>query len=62
LAIYDPKANSESLHRIKEAQTEMRRVMFKDIDFSSVQAALDFGCGYGTDVISLAVAAFASKN
>lgn len=39
---------------ILEAQREMRRVLFRHVDFASCTSVLDFGCGYATDLMVLA--------
>lgn len=36
------------------AQKEMRSILFRRTDFTECKKILDFGCGYGTDLISLA--------
>lgn len=36
------------------AQQEMRALLFDKIDFHNCRSVLDFGCGYGSDLITLA--------
>ena len=36
------------------AQREMRELLFSEVDFSSCANVLDFGCGYGSDLMVLA--------
>jgi NADPH:quinone reductase-like Zn-dependent oxidoreductase/malonyl CoA-acyl carrier protein transacylase/NADP-dependent 3-hydroxy acid dehydrogenase YdfG/acyl carrier protein len=36
------------------AQRDLRTLLFRWVDFSSCKSALDFGCGYSTDVLFLA--------
>ncbi|NEO35907.1 MAG: SDR family NAD(P)-dependent oxidoreductase [Moorea sp. SIOASIH] len=49
-----PKSNPEYVELIRRVQKEMRDVLFAHVDFSVCESALDFGCGYGSDLISLA--------
>ncbi|NEO77837.1 type I polyketide synthase [Moorena sp. SIO4G3] len=37
-----------------ESQQELRKLCFAPVDFSSCKKVLDFGCGYGSDLITLA--------
>jgi len=49
------EANQEqSREMIVESQKELRKLLFSLVDFSSCQKVLDFGCGYGSDLIQLA--------
>ncbi|MDB9520157.1 type I polyketide synthase [Roseofilum reptotaenium CS-1145] len=36
-----------------KAQEKLRELCFSQVDFSACQTVLDFGCGYGSDIISL---------
>src|SRR5262249_32013237 len=45
--------NPDFVALAQTAQQELRRVLFRGIDFDSIHSALDFGCGYGTDIVSL---------
>ena len=54
LTFFDPERHSEFAKMCLEAQKEMRHALFRKVDFSRCRAALDFGCGYGSDVIALA--------
>ncbi|NEQ68438.1 MAG: acyltransferase domain-containing protein, partial [Symploca sp. SIO2D2] len=49
-------SNQNPAHKtaLLEAQQEMRRLCFSQVDFSSTKKVLDFGCGYGSDLIKLA--------
>ncbi|NEO74074.1 SDR family NAD(P)-dependent oxidoreductase, partial [Moorena sp. SIO3H5] len=38
----------------QQAQRELRKLCFSQVDFSSCEKVLDFGCGYGSDLIELA--------
>jgi myxalamid-type polyketide synthase MxaE and MxaD len=44
----------QSLQMIVESQKDLRKLLFAQVDFSSCQKALDFGCGYASDLIQLA--------
>lgn len=44
----------QSRQRIVESQKELRKLLFAQVDFSSCQKVLDFGCGYASDLIQLA--------
>jgi acyl transferase domain-containing protein len=47
--------NQEQSHQmIVESQKELRKLLFAQVDFSSCQKVLDFGCGYASDLIQLA--------
>ncbi|WP_254174386.1 type I polyketide synthase [Planktothrix pseudagardhii] len=49
------EANQEqSREMIVESQKELRKLLFALVDFSKCQKVLDFGCGYGSDLIQLA--------
>ncbi|NEO80922.1 MAG: SDR family NAD(P)-dependent oxidoreductase [Moorea sp. SIO4G3] len=50
------EANQNPIHRIAllESQKELRNLCFSKVDFSSTKKVLDFGCGYGSDLITLA--------
>ncbi len=41
---------------VLQVQKEMRRILFSHVDFAACQTVLDFGCGYASDLISLAEA------
>ncbi len=51
---HDPERHPEHVERVKGAQKELRQVLFRGIDFESVRSVLDFGCGYGSDLLDLA--------
>jgi acyl transferase domain-containing protein/cyclopropane fatty-acyl-phospholipid synthase-like methyltransferase/acyl carrier protein len=44
----------EFMKLVRIAHREMRDVLFHLVDFYSCQRILDFGCGYGTDLITFA--------
>ncbi|NER93848.1 MAG: SDR family NAD(P)-dependent oxidoreductase [Symploca sp. SIO1B1] len=48
--------NQNQIHKtaLLESQKELRRLCFAQVDFSSTKKVLDFGCGYGSDLITLA--------
>ncbi|MUG91819.1 SDR family NAD(P)-dependent oxidoreductase [Scytonema sp. UIC 10036] len=49
------EANQEqSRQMIVESQKDLRKLLFAQVDFSSCQKVLDFGCGYASDLIQLA--------
>lgn len=48
-----PNENPQHTRVAIESQQELRRRLFQDVEFSKVSSAFDFGCGYGTDIISL---------
>jgi len=54
LAFYAPGTQEQHWPRIVAAQKQMREVLFRGIDLSAVHKVLDFGCGYGSDLIRLA--------
>jgi acyl transferase domain-containing protein/acyl carrier protein/2-polyprenyl-3-methyl-5-hydroxy-6-metoxy-1,4-benzoquinol methylase len=53
-AIFDPNTPSQHLQACHEAQRRLRTSLFRHVDFGSVKRAMDFGCGYGSDLIELA--------
>ncbi|NEP57570.1 MAG: SDR family NAD(P)-dependent oxidoreductase, partial [Symploca sp. SIO2G7] len=50
----DPNQNPTHKTALLESQKELRRLCFSQVDFSSTKKVLDFGCGYGSDLITLA--------
>ncbi|MEG5059108.1 type I polyketide synthase [Microcoleus sp. A2-C5] len=44
----------QSREMIVESQKELRKLLFSLVNFSACQKVLDFGCGYGSDLIQLA--------
>lgn len=44
----------QSRQMIVESQKDLRKLLFAQVDFSSCQKVLDFGCGYASDLIQLA--------
>ncbi len=53
LAFTDPENNKQHAELMRSKQLELRAVLFRHVDFSSCARALDFGCGYATDLMSL---------
>jgi malonyl CoA-acyl carrier protein transacylase/SAM-dependent methyltransferase/acyl carrier protein len=53
--LLDRDASEHDIARVIRAQEEMRRVLFRGIDLSTVSRVLDFGCGYASDLIALAL-------
>jgi acyl transferase domain-containing protein/NAD(P)-dependent dehydrogenase (short-subunit alcohol dehydrogenase family)/acyl carrier protein len=49
-----PEEHAEFVRLGRGAQEEMRELLFQKVDFSTCRRALDFGCGYGSDVLRLA--------
>lgn len=49
-----PQKYKHYIPLVLEAQKEMREVLFGEVNFSSCAKVLDFGCGYGSDLIALA--------
>ncbi len=47
--------NPQFFQMVIDAHTELRDVLFHSVNFAACQRALDFGCGYGSDVIRLAI-------
>jgi acyl transferase domain-containing protein/SAM-dependent methyltransferase/acyl carrier protein len=54
LALYESAEQSGHSRRAREAQKELRRLVFRQVDFHRVHRALDFGCGYSADILALA--------
>ncbi len=50
-----PEGENNAEHRalVFREQQHMRRLLFRHVDFTSCRTALDFGCGYGSDLIRL---------
>ncbi|MFM2061665.1 MAG: hypothetical protein RLZZ507_1335 [Cyanobacteriota bacterium] len=49
----NPHQNPTYQTALLESQKELRNLCFAQVDFSSCQKVLDFGCGYGSDLITL---------
>lgn len=49
-----PQDHLDAVKLVQEKQVEMRQALFRHVDFSSCQRALDFGCGFSTDILHLA--------
>jgi myxalamid-type polyketide synthase MxaE and MxaD len=50
----DPNHQTEAMQLVRISHREMRDVLFHKVNFSACQKILDFGCGYGTDLLLLA--------
>ncbi|MBO3459427.1 type I polyketide synthase, partial [Aetokthonos hydrillicola] len=48
-----PHQNPAYQIALQESQKELRNLCFAQVDFSSCKKVLDFGCGYGSDLITL---------
>ncbi|WP_193173346.1 SDR family NAD(P)-dependent oxidoreductase [Nisaea nitritireducens] len=48
-----PQDHPEEVALVHEKQKESRSVLFHGTDFDTVESLVDFGCGYGTDVVGL---------
>lgn len=49
-----PEKYQEYIPFVLESQREMREVLFSHVNFDRCHKVLDFGCGYGSDLIALA--------
>lgn len=54
LALGLPQRHSAELQMFVEAQQEMRRILFRHVDWERASRVLDIGCGYGSDLLDLA--------
>ena len=50
----DPQRYHEHAALSRAAQIDMRRMLFRKVDFTGCRTVLDFGCGYGSDLLQLA--------
>jgi myxalamid-type polyketide synthase MxaE and MxaD len=50
----NPQKYPEDAKMVLDAQKEIREILFGQVDFGRVSSVLDFGCGYGSDLIALA--------
>lgn len=50
----NPRAHEQHAHMVLKSQRHMREVLFRHVDFSSCHKVLDFGCGYASDLLTLA--------
>ena len=55
-SFYGLEQNDRYAEMTREAHEQMRSVLFRGLDLQSLHSVLDFGCGYGTDLINLAEA------
>ncbi len=49
-----PEKYKKQIKFVFDKQKEMRNILWRNVDFSSCVRVLDFGCGYGADLINLA--------
>lgn len=49
-----PEKYQQYIPLVLESQREMREVLFSHVNFDRCHKVLDFGCGYGSDLITLA--------
>lgn len=54
MSFYQPESSQHFAELTKAAHAQMRQVLFRGIDFQSIHSVLDFGCGYGTDLLRIA--------
>ncbi|MEI6778929.1 MAG: SDR family NAD(P)-dependent oxidoreductase, partial [Chloroflexales bacterium] len=54
LTLADPARYREHAALSRAAQIDMRRMLFRKVDFTGCRTVLDFGCGYGSDLLQLA--------
>jgi acyl transferase domain-containing protein len=52
--VMDPERYPEEALLVRTQQRECRQVLFAEVPFAQVHDVLDFGCGYGTDLIEIA--------
>lgn len=53
--LFSPRPESaEAFELLVKAQRALRETLFRQVDFRSCSKVLDFGCGYGADLITLA--------
>ncbi len=51
----DPENHQEWAQLCFESQKEMRAALFRHVDFEACKSILDFGCGYSSDITTLAL-------
>jgi myxalamid-type polyketide synthase MxaE and MxaD len=49
-----PGERPNDQRRLAAGQERLRRLLFRGVDFGRVRRVLDFGCGYGSDLLALA--------
>jgi malonyl CoA-acyl carrier protein transacylase len=54
LTLAHPERYPQFVPLSRRAQEDMRELLFRHVDFSRCGKALDFGCGYGSDLLRLA--------
>ncbi|NEQ64892.1 MAG: methyltransferase [Symploca sp. SIO2D2] len=52
--LLNPQKDLQNAELFLKAQNEMMSVLFRGIDFSSINKVVDIGCGYSSDLIALA--------
>ncbi len=50
---FEPERYPEAVEMARQAQSEMRKMIFRGIDFGKVEAVLDIGAGYASDLLYL---------
>ena len=53
LTFNHPQTYQAHAQLARQAQSQLRNLLFAEIDFSAIHKVLDFGCGYGSDLITL---------
>jgi myxalamid-type polyketide synthase MxaE and MxaD len=56
MTFYQHEVRPEFAELTRQAHRQLRKVLFRGIDFAQVRNVLDFGCGYGTDLSNMAAA------
>ncbi len=54
LAAFGLDASAEQTRMLQDGQRSLRNALLDSVDLSRVERALDFGCGYGSDLLTLA--------
>lgn len=54
MPVQDKVRQTEHQQMARQGQAELRRLLFRAVDFSACRTVMDFGCGYGADLVALA--------
>ncbi len=54
LAVFGLDTPAEQVRLLQDGQRSLRRALLDSVDLSRVEKALDFGCGYASDLLALA--------
>lgn len=54
LSLGEKTRRKEVSDLVRRGQEELRTLLFSTVDFATCRTVMDFGCGYGTDLIALA--------